>query len=70
MFDIVDTAFSYEMGLIVSSFLQDFSERKGSSLQLICYAHTVFLYCGAEYKKQNKSALRDIKPGDRGCTEL
>ena len=45
MFDIVDTAFSYERELIVCSFLQDFSKGKGSSLQLICNAHTAFLLC-------------------------
>ena len=48
MFDIVDSAFSYERELIVCSFLQDFSKGKGSSLQLICNAHTVFLLCDAE----------------------
>ena len=45
---IVDAAFSYERELIVCLFLQDFSTRKGSSLQLICNAHTAFLLCGAE----------------------
>ena len=50
MFDIVDTAFSYERELIVCSFLQDFSKGKGSTLQLIYNAHTVFLLCGAELK--------------------
>ena len=34
MFDIVENAFSYERNLIVYSFLQDISKRKGSSLQL------------------------------------
>ena len=47
MFDIVDTAFSYERKLIVCSFLQDFSKGKGSSLQLFCNAHTAFLLCTA-----------------------
>ena len=47
MFDIVDVVFSYERELIVS-FLQDFSKRKGSSLQLICNAHTTFLLCGED----------------------
>ena len=42
MFDIVDTAFCYERGLIVCSFLHDLSKGKGSTLQLICNAHTVF----------------------------
>ena len=49
MFDIVDTAFSYEREMIVCSFLKDFSEGKGSTLLLICNAHTAFLLCGAEY---------------------
>ena len=44
----VDTTFWYERELIVCSFLQDFCNVKGSNLQLICYAHTVFLLCGAE----------------------
>ena len=44
MFDIVDTAFNYGKELIVCSFLQDFSEEKGSSLQ--------FLLCGVEYPKR------------------
>ena len=48
MFDIVDTALSYERELTVCSFLQDFSKGKGNSLQLICNAHTAFLLCGAE----------------------
>ena len=48
MFDIVDTLFSYERDLIVSSFLQDFSRGKGSSLQLICNVHTAFLLFEAD----------------------
>ena len=32
--------------MIVCSFLQDFFKEKGSRLQLICDAHTVFLLCG------------------------
>ena len=48
MFDIVDTAYSYEGELIVRSFLQDFSKGKGSGLQVICNVHTAFLLCGAE----------------------
>ena len=48
MLDIVDTYFSCERELIVCSFLQDFSKGKGSSLQVICYAHAVFLPCGTE----------------------
>ena len=48
MFDIVDTAFSYETELTVCSILQDFSKSEGSSLQLICNAHTAFLLCGTE----------------------
>ena len=47
MFDIVDTAISYERELVVCSFLHDFSKGKGSSLQLIFYAHTAFLLRGA-----------------------
>ena len=46
MFNIVDTAFSYEREMIVCSILQDFSTGKGSSLQLICNAHTAFLLYG------------------------
>ena len=42
MFDIVDAAFSYKRELIVCSFVQDFSKGKGSSLPLICNAHTAF----------------------------
>ena len=52
MFDIVDTAFSYERELITCSFLQDFSKGKGSSLQLICNTHTAFLFCGSELVKR------------------
>ena len=47
-YDIVDTAFSYEIELIVCSFLPDYSKGKGSSVQLICNAHASFLLCGAE----------------------
>ena len=53
MFDIVDAAFSYERELIVCSFLQDVSMGKGSSLQLICNAHTAFLLSGAEFQSRN-----------------
>ena len=49
MFDVVDTVFSYEIELIICSIQQDFSKRKGSSLQLICNAHTAFLLCGADW---------------------
>ena len=42
IFDIVDTAFSYERELLFCSFLQDFSKGKGSSLQLTCNEYTVF----------------------------
>ena len=49
MFDIVDTAFSYEKELIVYSFLQDFPKGKGSSFSLICNVHTALLLCGAAY---------------------
>ena len=50
MFDIADTTFSYEKELIFCSFLQGFSKAKGSSLQLICNAHTAFLHCGPDWK--------------------
>ena len=49
MFDRVDTAFSYERELIACSFLHDFSKAIGSSLQLLCNAHTTFLRCGVAY---------------------
>ena len=55
MFHIVDTAFSYGREWIVWIFLQDFSEGKGSSLQLICNAHTVFLFCWAVWAQINFS---------------
>ena len=45
MVDKVDTALSYGKELILYSFLQDMSEGKGSSLQLIYNAHTAFLLC-------------------------
>ena len=44
MFAIEDTAFSYERELILCLFLQDFSKRKGSSLQLFCNAHTALYF--------------------------
>ena len=47
MFDVVDTAFSYERKLIVRSFLQDFCKGKGSGLEIICNAHIAFLLGGA-----------------------
>ena len=47
MLDIVDTVFSYVRELIVCSFLRDFANDKGSSLQLICNADNAFLICGA-----------------------
>ena len=63
MFDIiVDTAFSYERELIVCSFLQDFSKGKGSSLQLICNAHTAFLLCGAEMNEMQNESLQYVPP--------
>ena len=49
MFHIVDAALSYERELIVCSFLQNFSMGKGSSLQIICNAHTAFLHFRAEF---------------------
>ena len=51
MFDIVDTALSYERELIVCSFLQDFSKGKGSSMQLVFNAHIAFLLCEADLLK-------------------
>ena len=53
MFDIVGTAFSYETELIVYSFKQDFSSGKGSSLYIICNAHTAFL-ADLLYSRVNK----------------
>ena len=50
-YDIVHTAVSYESELIVCSFLQDFYKGKGSSLQLICNAHTVFSIYGADFER-------------------
>ena len=47
MFDIVDTALIFERELMVCSFLKDLSKEEGSSLQLICNAHTAILLCGA-----------------------
>ena len=46
MFDIVDIAFSYEREVIVCSFLHDFSNGKGSSLQSSYNAHTGFYFVG------------------------
>ena len=43
MFDMVNTAFSYERELNVCLLLYDFLKGKGSSSQLICNAHTAFL---------------------------
>ena len=51
MLETVDTAFSYERGLIVCSFPQDFSKGKGSSLQLIRNAHTAFYFVGQIMKQ-------------------
>ena len=39
---------SNERELIVSSFLQDISKEKESSLKLICNTHTPFLLCEVE----------------------
>ena len=47
VFDIVDIVLSYERELIVCLILYDLSKGKGSSLQLICNAHTAFLLCRA-----------------------
>ena len=46
MFNVVDTAFSYEREFAVCLILQNFYKEKGGSLQLICNAHTAFLLCG------------------------
>ena len=58
MFDIVDTALSYERELIVCSFLQGFSRGKGSSLQLICNAHTAFFI---NFVGQNSRDVHRVK---------
>ena len=55
MFEIVDTAVSYERELITCSFGQDFFKGKGSSLQLTCNAHTVFLLCMAIFNYDQKT---------------
>ncbi len=49
MFDIVDTPFSYERGLIVCSSLQEFSNTKESTLHMIWNVDTAFLFCGADW---------------------
>ena len=46
MFDIIDTAFSYERILIVSSFFKISPREKGSNLQLICNVHILPFYLG------------------------
>ena len=43
------SALSHERQLIICSFWQDFSEEKGSSLQVICNAHTLFYDVGQMY---------------------
>ncbi len=48
MFDMVDTPFSYERGLIVCSSLQEFSKTKESTLRVISNVDTAFLLCEAE----------------------
>ena len=49
MFDMIDTGLSYERELVICSYLQDFSEGKRGSLEIICdIAHIAFLLCGAE----------------------
>ena len=53
MFDIAGTAFICERDLTVSSFLQDFTKGRGSSLQLICNARSVVLLCGADAARVN-----------------
>ena len=46
LYDVVDTGFDYEIGLIVWSLLQDFSKAKGSTLKFICSTHTAFHFVG------------------------
>ena len=48
MFDVVDTAFSYERELTFCSILQGLLKGKGSSLQLNFNAHIAFLFCGSK----------------------
>ena len=50
MFDMVDTAFTYERALIVCQFLPEFSMRKESSLHEIWNADTAFFLVGAEHR--------------------
>ena len=57
MFNKVDTAFSYEIELIVCSFLQDFSMGMGSSLQSICNAHTAFFTLFTDWFLQEKNLI-------------
>ena len=45
----IDTACSYKRELIICLFLKGFSKGKGSSVQLICYAHTAFLLCVGQH---------------------
>ena len=66
MFHIVDTVFSYVRELIVCSYLQDFSNRKGSCLQLICNPHTTFSLCRVRHtlaRGVSWGALRPLPPG-------
>ena len=53
MFDIVNTASSYERE-VICSFLQDFFQRKRSSLQLICKAHSALLLVGQSFGNISK----------------
>ena len=56
-FNLLDTVSSEVRKCIVCSFLQDFSNGKGSSLRLICNAHfTVsFYFVGQACQKRNKN---------------
>ena len=62
--DISDTAFSYEREFREKKLQWDFSEGKGSDLQLICNAHTAFLLNGADFERvmtSMASAMSNLK---------
>ena len=48
---IVDTAFSYEQNWSSTHFCRIYPKGKGSSLQIICYTHTVILLLGHKLTK-------------------
>ena len=60
MFDIVDTAFSHERELILSSFLQDYSKRREINLHFFCNAHAAFLLDGEEALWHMKGSDTDV----------